>query len=85
MDIQVKNAVTTIEFAYQVIDSHWTIKVNGLTLKDWSAEFGRGYDYRTLKYYSLDDAVNTSKKRGLLPKDFNAEDLKQNTKVTITS
>lgn len=84
MDIQVKNAVTNIEFIFHMEEPHWVIRVNGITLKEWTTYYAQRYKYHNIKYCSLNEAVKEAKNRGLLPKNFKAESLQQSATVTIT-
>jgi hypothetical protein len=76
MNITVENATSRITFKYGTEDSKWYVYVNGKIIRHASS-LGHRTFYHATPFATLDSAVGEMKKRGLLPKKFDIEELKQ--------
>jgi hypothetical protein len=76
MKIIVENATQKITFKFNVPDSRWYVYVNGDVVQHVSRMGHHTYNYST-PFGSLDKAVEQMQLRGLIPKEFNIEELKR--------
>lgn len=71
--IEVRNTTETIKFVFDPLNSNWQVAINGIFIERLRI-YG---SYARATYFTLDEAVVDMKGKGLIPKEFDVEELKR--------
>ena len=76
------NYVKKVQFIFDYLKSVWEIKFNGREVKQYNTLIGY---YRIVTFNDLVLAVEYAKNKGLIPKNFDIEQLKEGKIIQISS
>jgi len=71
-ELKVSMNISMVEFRFNPDVSKWNIKVNGSTMCHFNSFLGA---YKKSYFENLTSAVDNAEAMGVLPKNFNVEDL----------